>query len=338
MVSQSWTPGRVNLIGEWIDFNGGTVLPAALPLGVQIRLSQGEAGLDCVQSAQFEGSQTSPIDAAQTGSWADYVFGALQTARRQGWIEGGQSVSLDSQIPAGAGVSSSAAVTVGVLKAAAPESTDLTQIATLARQVENEFMGVPCGIMDQMAVAHSGAGEAIALDTRMLVFEPLPLPDGWIFAVIHSGVERQLADGRYKARRDACLEAARLLELDWLCDAGDLSGLPSRLHPIGRHVVNENRRVISAIEAMKAGDVEHFGAAMNESHTSLRDDFAVSTPEIDALVDAAVELGALGARLTGAGFGGCIVALLQKNDAAGWRESLSAKHAASRWICDVEGG
>ncbi len=331
----SWTPGRVNLIGEWIDFNGGWVLPAALPLGVTVRLTPSADGFDTVRSAQFEGLTRAPLDQAASGHWADYVFGALQAARTRGWLEGGAEVGLDSDIPAGAGVSSSAAVTVGVLRASAPDGTDLTEIATLARQVENQFVGVPCGIMDQMAVAHTGPGEALALNTRTLEFDRLAFPADWRFAVLHSGVERKLADGRYGARREACESSARQLGLDYLCDARELSTLPKDLLPIARHAVSENTRTQDAITALKNGDGALFGTLMTQSHTSLRDDFQVSTPGIDALIADALDLRALGARLTGAGFGGCIVVLLPAGADETWTGRLLDRHPKAWSVAEI---
>ncbi|WP_300532003.1 galactokinase [Maricaulis sp.] len=336
-MGSSWTPGRVNLIGEWIDFNGGHVLPAALPLGVTVTLRADHGETDTVTSAQFDGVSDAALDAPARGDWADYVFGALQAARRQGWLDSGATVCLDSDIPAGAGVSSSAAVTVGVLKAAAPPGTDPTRLATLAREVENQFVGVPCGIMDQMAVAHTGPGEALALDTRSLGFERLQFPPGWRFAVLHSGVDRKLADGRYSARRDACLAAANTLKVDYLCDAQDLTALPLELQPIARHVISENARTLDAITALKADDHTQFGALMEQSHASLRDDFRVSTPEIDALVANAIAEGAPGARLTGAGFGGCIVAFLPEGADETWTRDLLARHPKA-WLVAAVGG
>lgn len=337
-MSTSWTPGRVNLIGEWIDFNGGWVLPAALPLGVTVTLAPSGQQTDTVRSAQFEGISHAALDQPARDHWADYVFGALQAARAQGWLEGGAEIQLDSDIPAGAGVSSSAAVTVGVLRAAAPDGIDPTRIATLARQVENRFVGVPCGIMDQMAVAHTGPGEALALDTRNLDFQRLAFPKSWRFAVLHSGVERQLADGRYGERREACLTAANALGLDHLCDAKDISSLPSPQRAIARHVVGENVRTRDAISALKTGDAIGFGVLMNQSHASLRDDFQVSTPEIDALVADAIELGAGGARITGAGFGGCIVVLLPESADETWTQALLARHPKAWRAAEIGGG
>ena len=334
-MGQSWTPGRVNLIGEWIDFNGGWVLPAALPLGVTIEVTQTGGVRDIVGSAQFEGVAEADLASRASGHWADYVFGALQCARQQGWLSGGGRVELKSDIPAGAGVSSSAAVTLGVLRALAPADTEPTDLAVLAREIENRFIGVPCGIMDQMAVAHIRPGEALALDTRTLYFQTIDLPPGWKFAVLHSGVQRELADGRYKARRTACLEAASELELDWLCDATDLSALGPEHQAIARHVTGENRRAIEAIRAIQAGEAETFGRLMTASHISLRDDFDVSAPEIDRLVADLLAHGAPGARITGAGFGGCIVVLKPAGAGQDWFQPVLDKHPAARLVCEI---
>lgn len=336
MTRTSWTPGRVNLMGEWVDFNGGLVLPAALPLGVTVSLAPSDSDQDLVTSGQFTDAVRAPLDQTAKRSWADYVLGALQLARQKRWLHTAMRVHLDSDVPPGAGVSSSAAVTVGVLKAAAPAGTDLTEIARLARSVENDYIGVPCGIMDQMAVAHAEPGEAIALDTDKLTFKRLPIPQGWRLSVIHSGVERQLADGQYKQRRDACLQAAQHLGVDALCHAKDLSTLPPDLYPIARHVVSEETRTRTALEAWRAGDGTIFGACVTGTHISLRDDFRVSTPDVDALVDTALDLGVAGARITGAGFGGCIVAVVTKDTPLDWKDDLLARHPGARWICDID--
>lgn len=335
MSLQSWTPGRVNLIGEWIDFNGGLVLPAALPLGIDVTAQPNASAMDSVRSANFDGRATASLDSRARGHWSDYVFGALQCGRAQGWFTNGVDITINSNLPAGAGVSSSAAVTVGVLRALAPATVSSKDIALLAQQIEHEFIGVPCGIMDQMAVAEAGPGEAIALDTRMVEFERLAIPSGWRFAVLHSGVERQLAGGQYKARREACLDAARQLDVAYLCDASDLAKLPDALLPVARHVVGENARTRDAIAAMKGGDAPAFGRLMTQSHVSLRDDFAVSTPEVDALVDQALRAGAVGARITGAGFGGCIVALLTEASPRDWEARILASNGEARPICVI---
>ena len=192
MTRTSWTPGRVNLMGEWVDFNGGLVLPAALPLGVTVSLAPSDGDQDLVTSAQFTDTVRASLDQPAKRSWADYLLGALQLARQKRWLHTAMRVHLDSDIPPGAGVSSSAAVTVGVLKAAAPAGTDLTEIARLARSVENDYIGVPCGIMDQMAVAHAEPGEAIALDTDSLTPEAVD--------ALAARIEARLSAGEVPAR------------------------------------------------------------------------------------------------------------------------------------------
>ena len=335
MMRTSWTPGRVNLMGEWIDFNGGWVLPAALPLGVHVRLEENGLDEDRVRSQQFAGEARASLSDPAKRHWADYAFGALQAARAEGWVKAGCDIQLESDVPAGAGVSSSAAVTVGVLRAAAPETVDSTTIARLAQKVEHDFIGVPCGIMDQMAVAHAQPGQAIALDTRTLSYNAIDLPTDWRFAVIHSGVERKLADGRYKQRRNDCMNAAQVLDVEHLCDAQHIETLPAALLPIARHVVSENERTKAAVDALKNSDGHTLGALMTATHVSLQDDFQVSTPEVDALVESVLEFGALGARITGAGFGGCIVALIDADTPEDWHRALNSKHPKARFICDV---
>lgn len=221
-------PGRVNLIGEWIDFNGGTVLPMALSQSVELEMCPNGQTHDRVQSQQFSDIADFGIDLPAAGHWSDYVRGGLQYGRRMGWLTGGQDVVLKSTIPVGAGLSSSAATIVATLRAAGAElaGIDPAGIARAAQHVENIFMGVPCGIMDQMAVSVGRPGNVLALDTRDCSYQIMPVPAGWTFAVIHSGIARALSDGRYRARRQECLEAAGSLGVPYLCD-GKLEDTPS---------------------------------------------------------------------------------------------------------------
>ena len=330
------TPGRVNLIGEWIDFNGGTVLPMALAQSVELDMKANDGASDTVRSAQFPGAAEFGINAPAAGHWSDYVRGGLQYARRRGWLSGGQDVKLSSTIPVGAGLSSSAATIVATLKAASAHvpGLDPSEIAFAAKAVENEFIGVPCGIMDQMAVAVGTTGHVLALDTRDCSYQIIPVPAGWTFAVIHSGIARALSDGRYKARREECLQAAEALGAEYLCE-GDpalAETLASGLARRARHVISEGRRSLEAITALQSADKAAFGALMNASHASLRDDFEVSVPDMDAMVRDAVDLGAAGARITGAGFGGCFVCLIDTVQADAWWASLQVRHPAARRI------
>jgi galactokinase len=327
---EATVPCRVNLIGEWIDFNGGTVLPMALAPSATVQLTASGTALDRIRSTSFAMSRTFAIDAPAEDHWSDYVRGALQFARRRNWIESGQDVSVDSTIPVGAGLSSSAAIIVATLKAASLGLADIDGkvLAFAAKEIENTFIGVPCGIMDQMAVALGKPGTVLALDTRDCSYALLDLPETWSVVVIHSGVRRALSDGRYRVRRDQCLEAAARLGVDHLCDASLLSidSLDVPLINRARHATSEATRSKDAIAALRTGDRSKFGRLMNESHDSLRDDMEVSTPEIDQLVCDAVSLGADGARITGAGFGGCIVALIEPERMETWWSALKLRH------------
>lgn len=330
------TPGRVNLIGEWIDFNGGTVLPMALSQSVSLEMHANHQNHDRVRSAQFPDQVDFDTGAPAAGHWSDYVRGGLQHARDAGWITGGQDVTVESTVPVGAGLSSSAATIVAALKAASAHlaNIDPVQIAQAAKQIENDFIGVPCGIMDQMAVAIGTTGTVLALDTRNCSHEVIPVPGDWTVAVVHSGIGRALADGRYKVRREECLAAAEALNVPYLCDAGlaAAEALPPPLAKRARHVITEGQRSLQAIIALKSSDRPAFGQLMNASHASLRDDLEVSVPEMDEMVRDAVELGADGARITGAGFGGCFVCLIDTRRAADWWTELQARHPGIRRI------
>lgn len=333
-------PARVNLIGEWVDFNGGMVVPAALPVGVELALRV-SGDHDVIHSRDFDGDARFALDAPAAGHWSDYVRGALQSARSLGWISGGCEIAIASSMPAGAGLSSSAAVIVATLLAAhgPADETQRVEIAKLARRVENEFIGVPCGIMDQMAVALAVPGEVIALDTSDLAYDRLAIPAGWRFAVVHSGEGRALADGAYADRRYACEAACEALGVTDLCgvDPVRLSELGDELQPVARHVIEEDRRVRRAADLLRTDAMQAFGEAMTASHASLRDDFRVSTPGIDALVSDCLDQGAIGARITGAGFGGCIVALLAASECEPWWQRVSGRHPRARMICLIGG-
>lgn len=323
-------PGRVNLIGEWVDFNGGIVLPMALPQSIHLELHPNGHNQDRVSSQQFPDRQSFRLNAAASGHWSDYVRGGLQYARARGWLVGGQDVNVASSIPVGAGLSSSAATIVATLKAATQleHKIDPVDIALAAKEIENDFIGVPCGIMDQMAVAIGTPGNVIALDTRDLSYEIISLPDDWTIAVVHSGIGRALSDGRYKVRREECLEAAEVMNVDYLCEA-DLTST-NKLAPMlarrARHVISEGHRSTRAVEAMRSGNRPLFGRLMIESHASLRDDMNVSVPAMDIMIEDAISLGADGARITGAGFGGCFVCLLSTDASDLWWEALKARH------------
>ena len=336
----AYAPGRVNLIGEHIDYNGGMVLPAALPVGLRVALRPRSDDIIRIASDRFQTIAQSNIGTAKTGGWADYANGAVIFAKEAGYLSGGADLYVESSIPDGAGLSSSAALIVAILKATrdhqgAPASDK--DIARLAQRVENEHIGVPCGIMDQMAVAVARQGQAIALDTLSLAYEVIDLPTNYRMAVIHSGQFRKLSDGKYAERRHECDEARAALGADALCLLTDdelqkAEPLPAPAYRRAHHCVTEHRRVKAAAAALRVGDMPAFGMLMNESHVSMRDDFEVSTPVIDALVESALRLGAHGARLTGGGFGGCIVACVENDRYSEWKEALLKAHGQAQSI------
>lgn len=327
-------PGRVNLIGEHTDYNGGAVLPAALQRRIQIALARNDNPVVIIKSTRFDQKIERPLGDPKRGDWTDYAMGALWKASELGWLTGGVNLHIESDIPDGAGVSSSAALITAILRAASivgQVATTAVEIAKHARAVENDYIGMPCGIMDQMAVGLADHGKALALDTGDLSYEVIDIPETWGIAVIHSGVRRELADGRYKARFEECQKAAEALKTDKLClldqaQALAMADLPDPLRKRARHVMTEHRRTVEATAAMKIGDLTTFAALMNESHRSYSQDFEASTPVIDDLVNDALNIGAKGARLTGGGFGGCIVALIEKPKLDSWLAELLDRH------------
>ncbi len=321
-------PGRVNLIGEHIDYNGGTVLPTALKNKTEVAIAPNGTDLLQIMSDRYTGAFARPADSPASGHWSDYIAGSVAKAKEFGWGEGGFDIMVESNVPSG-GVSSSAALCTALLRALmqhAGADMDAVTLAQHARAIENDYLGVPCGIMDQMAVGLSDYGEALALNTKTLQTETIPIPENWRFSVIHSGVQRQLLDGRYEARFKECAQAAKLLGVTHLCDAPLRTDLPDALAARTRHVVSEHQRTLQAIEAMKRADFAAFGALMNESHRSYSEDFAASTPEIDTILSDARSLGAQGARLTGGGFGGCVVLLIGRGREAMLNAALQALH------------
>ncbi|BDI61705.1 galactokinase [Qipengyuania nanhaisediminis] len=346
--AKAFAPGRINLIGEHVDYNGGTVLPAPLAIGVTAELSARSDTMIAIASDGYDALDVRHLGDEAAGGWSDPVVGALRAARELGLIESGANVDITALLPQGAGLSSSAALIIAVLRAAralAPERaaaqvSDL-DLAIAARQVENNFMGVPCGIMDQMAVALGQPGYAMALDTATLGYRMVPLPQTHDFVAIHSGLTRQLADGRYGARKAECDAAKRYFATENLCalDPAVIASAQLAEAPRKRalHCVNEQARTLDAIAALETGDIARLGARMDESHASLRDLFEVSLEPIDALVESAREHGAIGARLTGGGFGGCVVACVESGHRADWLSRLLRDHPDARFIAAIGG-
>lgn len=333
----SFTPGRVNLIGEHIDYNGGFVLPMALDLGTWVSLKPRNDNKVRIYSDQFEVIAECSLEDKASDDWADYALGAVIYANKAGFLKGGADLAIETNLPFSAGLSSSSALTVGILKLArdlAGSTMSETEISKLARELENDFIGMPCGIMDQMAVAVARPRQALAFDTKTLKYEVVDMPTDYQMAVLHSGQYRRNADGHYKARKEECDAVKARLGHDDIClmsedEFKSLSDLDDTLLRRARHCYTEHHRVREAVDALMLNNMEDFGRLMNESHASMRDDFEMSLPAIDALVESAVEFGAEGARLTGGGFGGCIVACVHVDRLQTWKDRLLEAHPAA---------
>ena len=342
--TQTTTPGRVNLIGEHIDYTGGVVLPTVIPNRVRVETAPAATGGEKLRffSTRFDELIERPLDDALTGAWSDYILAGHRKAVQLGLAKGGADYFVDSDIPHGAGVSSSAALLVGVLRAAAQstqQSISPEKIALWAQEVEVEDIGVPCGIMDQMAVALGKKGHALVLDTATLSYELIPLFEDYVFPIFHSGLTRTLADGHYKERRDATETAAAALGVRFLSKADEtarkrLQTLTDPVRQRARHVISEHQRVLAAVDALKDHDTERFGRLMGQSHASMRDDFEITPPEMDEMTDYAVQSGALGSRLTGGGFGGCFVSLVKTDMLTSWKEKMTARFSNIRLVSD----
>jgi galactokinase len=319
-VVEAQAPGRVNLLGEHTDYNDGFVLPTVIPQATTVQLGLSPDSQHHIYAASLkEWEHLSPTTDIPKG-FLCYVVGCLRLLEQRGVLIPPLNMLIESSVPMGAGLSSSAALEIAVLRALrmlseqrSPCTAELTDIelAQIAQQVEHQFANVQCGIMDQMAVSLADAQHLLFLDTRTLAYESIPLPADAEIVVIDSGVRRALTDSGYNQRRLECERAAQLLGLLALRDVKDLAqlqSLPSLLLQRARHVFTDNQRVLIAKQGLSASQ---FGLLMNASHASLRDDYEVSLPALDCLAALLQQTpGVFGARLTGAGFGGACVALV----------------------------
>jgi galactokinase len=332
-------PGRVNLIGEHTDYNGGFVLPVATPQRTRIELSP-RAG-DTVRALSTSREETTPesytLGQERSGrGWLDYIQGITRTLALAGHPVSGFDARVSSRVPIGSGLASSAALEVALLRAlraAFDISIDDVALATLAQRAENDFVGVPVGIMDPLAASLADEHTALFIDTRTLSVERVPVLDTMDLVVIDSGVKHEHASGEYRLRRAECERAARELGVPELRDASgrlkDAEMLDPPLNSRARHVITENARVLAAVRALRAGDAIELGRLFVRSHESLRDDFEVSVPEVDRLVERALcEEGVLGARMTGGGFGGAVVLVTLKG--AGARAGMRITESVPR--------
>ncbi len=335
-------PGRLNLIGEHTDYNDGFVLPVALPYATTATVTARDDGTLRLRSAQ-EAQQDVTVPVAglapgAVGDWAAYPAGVVWALRAAGHDlgRGGFDIQVDGTVPVGAGLSSSAALECSV--AAALDDLlglgiDRSDLAVLARRAENEFVGVPSGVMDQMASMLCLPAHALFLDCRSLHAEQVPLDlaaAGLAIVLIDSRAPHQLSDGAYGDRRRACEEAARILGVPALRDVADVAALDrldGDLLKRARHVVTEDDRVLRTVAALGGGRLEDVGPLLSASHASMRDDFEITVPRVDLIAATAEQAGALGARMTGGGFGGCVLALVPAGTEDAVRAAVAAAYA-----------
>ncbi|KPL71993.1 galactokinase [Ornatilinea apprima] len=321
-------PGRVNLVGEHTDYNDGFVFPMAIDSGVWIALRPRVDRKVVIQSLDF--NETIAFDLLQLEAEkpvkpAEYMKGVAWALTQAGYDLTGFEGCMQGNVPIGAGLSSSAALEVATARAFAVVSGfswDAARMAQLSQKAENEWVGMNCGIMDQMISAAGKAGSALLIDCRTLEFEVAPIPSNAVVVVLDTSTRRGLVDSAYNERRAQCEAAARYFDVKALRDVSverllaEGSGLDQVTFRRARHIVTENARTLEAKQAMQADDAAWLGRLMKASHASLRDDFEVSSPALDTMVDLANDFrGCFGARMTGAGFGGCAVALVDRNKA-----------------------
>ncbi len=321
----AFAPGRVNLIGEHVDYNDGLVLPMPISAGTAIAWAPVSGALIEAVALDIDAANDSftlgEVSPHQPPDWRSYLRGMTSCLAERGFVAAGTRLAIAGSIPRGAGLSSSASFCVAIGRALAASKGETTlsarEMALAAQLTEHRWAGVRCGIMDQMAVAAGEPGHALLLDCRNLAARQISLPGDWAVMIVQSGVSRGLVDGAYNQRREACELAAAEIDVPSLRDASADAVEVADLDPVvrnrARHVVSEIARVNAAVTAVADGDLSALGAILRESHASLRDLFEVSVPPVDALVDclnAAIGDGG-GARMTGGGFGGAVVAVLQ---------------------------
>ena len=334
-------PGRVNLIGEHTDYNDGFVMPLALEQAAWIAASPRSDRQVVLWSENFEGRQEFSLDAIARaegdGRWSNYIRGPAVVLAQRGRRLNGMDAVVWGDVPMGAGLSSSAALEVAsalALVTAAGLKLDPLDLARLTQRAEIEFVGVNVGIMDQMISVMGQAGHALLIDCRTLACTPVPIPAECVIVVADTMKRRDLVDSKYNERRSECEEGARLLgvpalrDISWEEFQRREGELPEPVRRRCRHVVSENVRVLRCAAALRSGDSEAAGALMAQSHVSLRDNYEVSCRELDLMVEfASRQGGAYGSRMTGAGFGGCTVHLVKRDQAPAFQIGLAQQYA-----------
>lgn len=346
----SFAPGRINLIGEHTDYSGGFVLPASLAIGTWAIAAPRDDRVIRVHSESVGELATVSLDASPAQAqrhWSDYVAGVAWALQRSGRSLCGADLLICSDVPMGSGLSSSAALEVATalaLLGAAGLSMPPMEMAQTCQIAENDFVGARCGLMDQFIATHGRSNHAVLLDCESRAWRTVPLPASHRWIVANTMVRHSLAHGEYNVRRAECEEIVamarrklpqrrRLAELS-VIETQELSrDLSARLAHRLRHVVEENRRVIDAVDALRAGDIGRLGRLLVASHASLRTDFEVSCAELDLMVDLALEMpGVAGARMIGGGFGGCTLTLVEQAQAQNVMAQLRARYAATQGV------
>jgi len=341
-------PGRINLIGEHTDYNDGFVMPAAVDLDCWVAVAPVRNRAIDVYSSIFRESRAFHLDQPKAlGDWSDYVQGVALMLEQAGYRIPGAKLLIASDVPMGSGLSSSAAVEVSVALALLdlqPVPCGPLQIAQLCRRAENEFVGARCGIMDQFICCHGKAGHLALLDCRSLEHTSLPVPEDVRLVICNTMVKHAIASGEYNVRRSQCETGVQSLSgalptVTALRDVSreDLERLRALLSPVVYkrclHVISENQRVQTAAAALKERNLQRLGLAMAESHRSLRDDYEVSSPELDLMVDLANRVtGVYGARMTGGGFGGCTVNLVAAEAVPAFTTKVASAYQARMGI------
>jgi len=340
-------PGRVNLIGEHTDYNQGFVMPAAIDFSCWVGLTPREERKLRVRSENTSQSAEAELGGAEPkpcGEWSDYPIGVAVMLERSGFALPGADLLIQSEVPLGAGLSSSAAIEVSVgyaLTRLAGREIGLKELALICQRAENEFVGARCGIMDQFTACFGRAGQAILLDCRSLEYRALPLPPSIDLVVCNTMVKHRLASGEYNLRRAECEQAVRILStvVPRVASLRDVTVevlkthqnlLGGTVYRRARHVVTENERVLAAADALERADIAPLRALMAESHRSLREDYEVSCRELDTMVEIAGALsGVYGARMTGGGFGGCTINLVDRAHTAAFRRAVIERYEAA---------
>lgn len=353
-------PGRVNLIGEHTDYNDGFVMPCAIDYQAVIACAKRDDGVIRLISVDYEHVQDSFVVADQITPtedklWANYMRGVVHFLKEKGYSFGGADIAITGNVPLGSGLSSSAAlevVTGQAIKALYELDVTQSDLALIGQASEHNFAGCKCGIMDQMISACGEKSHALLLDCRSLETKAVHIPEGVSIMIVNSNVTHSLVDGAYNALREQCEEASRLLDKVALRDATlaelDASSIEkgSNVYKRAHHVISENERTVACADALIAGDLQKVGEYMYASHASMRDDFEITVPEIDYIVEVLTEaLGNKGgARMTGGGFGGCCVALMPTDMVPQVQAAIEAKYQAktgikeSVYICTAQNG